>query len=348
REEYYPFGETSFGSYGKKRYRFCGKEKDEESGLYYYGARSYSSWTCRFISVDPLAGKYAQLTPYNYAGNEPIGDKDIDGMQSQNTDTSQTSAPAPNSDSTPTQTAGTNVNCHQVKKDETLGGIAKKYGVTVDALRKANNLDPKDDKDLDIGRELKIPNASHSNENTIVKIPISLHSKMLEKVSKETATRFLKEFETNNGLTGQEAAKKLKNSKRVEFFEIHPNKHTPNDKANASDNIRDAANGKPVYRSNYENAKGGTVELNPKLLLGLLELSEKYKFSVQELAGGSHKIGSEHYNGNSVDINWLNGEHVNANHPDAKQFIKDAEKLGFIINNEWKLKKAPHFHMTIK
>ena len=33
REEYYPFGETSFGSYGKKRYRFCGKEKDEESGL---------------------------------------------------------------------------------------------------------------------------------------------------------------------------------------------------------------------------------------------------------------------------------------------------------------------------
>ena len=39
REEYYPFGETSFGSYVKKRYRFSGKEKDEESGLYYYGAR---------------------------------------------------------------------------------------------------------------------------------------------------------------------------------------------------------------------------------------------------------------------------------------------------------------------
>ena len=41
-EEYYPFGETSFGSYGKKRYRFCGKEKDEDSGLYYYGARYYA------------------------------------------------------------------------------------------------------------------------------------------------------------------------------------------------------------------------------------------------------------------------------------------------------------------
>jgi len=33
REEYYPFGETSFGSFAKKRYRFCGKERDEESAV---------------------------------------------------------------------------------------------------------------------------------------------------------------------------------------------------------------------------------------------------------------------------------------------------------------------------
>jgi RHS repeat-associated protein len=82
REEYYPFGETSFGSYGKKRYRFCGKEKDEESGLYYYGMRYYSAWTCRFMSVDPLAGKYPYLTPYQYASNDPIGAIDIDGLES--------------------------------------------------------------------------------------------------------------------------------------------------------------------------------------------------------------------------------------------------------------------------
>src|SRR5690606_40367196 len=66
-QEYYPFGETSFGSYGKKRYQYVGKERDEESGLYYYGARYFSPWICRFISVDPLAAQYAQLTPYNYA-----------------------------------------------------------------------------------------------------------------------------------------------------------------------------------------------------------------------------------------------------------------------------------------
>ncbi|WMJ75311.1 RHS repeat-associated core domain-containing protein [Cytophagaceae bacterium ABcell3] len=80
-EEYYPFGETSFGSYGKKRYRFCGKEKDEESGLYYYGMRYYNAWTCRFVSVDPLAGKFPHLSPYNYAGNKPITHKDLYGLQ---------------------------------------------------------------------------------------------------------------------------------------------------------------------------------------------------------------------------------------------------------------------------
>ncbi|MGQ9869926.1 hypothetical protein [Leptodesmis sp.] len=35
REEYTPYGETSFGSFKWKRYRFTGKEQDEESGLYY-------------------------------------------------------------------------------------------------------------------------------------------------------------------------------------------------------------------------------------------------------------------------------------------------------------------------
>jgi RHS repeat-associated protein len=59
REEYYPFDETSFGSHEKQRYRYCGKERDAESGLYYYGARYYAAWLCRFISVDPLSAKYA-------------------------------------------------------------------------------------------------------------------------------------------------------------------------------------------------------------------------------------------------------------------------------------------------
>jgi RHS repeat-associated protein len=81
REEYYPFGDSSLRTFDKKRYRYVGKEKDSESGLYYYGARYYAAWTCRFVSVDPLAGKYPMLSPYNYASNSPIGQLDVDGMQ---------------------------------------------------------------------------------------------------------------------------------------------------------------------------------------------------------------------------------------------------------------------------
>ncbi len=86
-EEYFPFGSSSYRS-GKnqsevklKRYRYCGKERDEETGLYYYGARYYAAWIGRFISVDPLAEKFPQLTPYNYAGNKPITGKDLEGLQ---------------------------------------------------------------------------------------------------------------------------------------------------------------------------------------------------------------------------------------------------------------------------
>jgi RHS repeat-associated protein len=92
-QEYYPFGETSFGSYEKKRYQYVGKERDEESGLYYYGARYYTPWIARFISCDPLSAKYAQLSPYNYSDNNPINDYDIDGMQNNNSEESERSQP---------------------------------------------------------------------------------------------------------------------------------------------------------------------------------------------------------------------------------------------------------------
>jgi len=79
REEYYPFGGTSFGSYAKKKYRYNGKEKDEESGLYYYGARYYAPWTLRFYSVDPKATETVHQSSYCYADNNPIMFQDING-----------------------------------------------------------------------------------------------------------------------------------------------------------------------------------------------------------------------------------------------------------------------------
>ncbi len=86
-EEYYPFGSTSYSSarseteISLKRYNYCGKEKDEETGLYYYGMRYYADWLCRFVSVDPLQFKYPELTPFQYASNNPVTMIDLDGME---------------------------------------------------------------------------------------------------------------------------------------------------------------------------------------------------------------------------------------------------------------------------
>ena len=81
REEFYPYGETSFRTSGKKRYRFTGKEKDAESGLYYYGARYYAPWTATFLSPDPVANSYQGS--YVYADANPIVMNDPTGGQSE-------------------------------------------------------------------------------------------------------------------------------------------------------------------------------------------------------------------------------------------------------------------------
>ena len=62
-----------------KRYKYNGKERDEETGLDYYGARYYASWLCRFISVDPLKDQYPMQNPYTYADNNPITLIDFNG-----------------------------------------------------------------------------------------------------------------------------------------------------------------------------------------------------------------------------------------------------------------------------
>jgi len=75
------FGDSSLRTFTKKRYQYTGKEKDAESGLYYYGARYYAAWTCRFTSTDPLAAEYPNLSAYAYAFNNPLGFNDPTGME---------------------------------------------------------------------------------------------------------------------------------------------------------------------------------------------------------------------------------------------------------------------------
>jgi len=53
--------------------------------------------------VDPLAGKYAYYTPYQYAGNKSINKVDIDGLEEENATPSPKSQPAA-ADATSTDT----------------------------------------------------------------------------------------------------------------------------------------------------------------------------------------------------------------------------------------------------
>jgi len=53
-------------------YKFNAKELDAESGMYYYGARYYDPRISVWMSVDPMAFKQMDYTPYAYCYNNPI------------------------------------------------------------------------------------------------------------------------------------------------------------------------------------------------------------------------------------------------------------------------------------
>lgn len=114
RLEYTPYGEVWVDKYSQIQestallpYKFTGKERDEETGLYYYGARYLDPKYSRWLSTDPALGEYIPSAPindeakknnqnlpgmggifnpinfhlYHYAGNSPIRYVDPDGRQ---------------------------------------------------------------------------------------------------------------------------------------------------------------------------------------------------------------------------------------------------------------------------
>ncbi|WP_374698698.1 SpvB/TcaC N-terminal domain-containing protein [Wolbachia endosymbiont (group B) of Limnophora tigrina] len=84
-EEYLPFGGTALIA-GKtarevteKEYRYSGKERDDSTGLYYYGMRYYATWLARWINPDP-AGTVDGLNLYQFVKGNPVNSVDIGGM----------------------------------------------------------------------------------------------------------------------------------------------------------------------------------------------------------------------------------------------------------------------------
>jgi len=109
RIEYTPYGEYWIEKRAPENktlpFKFTGKERDEETGLYYYGARYLDPRTSRWLSADPVLADYIPLAPvndeakkhnqnlpgmggiynsinmhlYHYAGNNPVKYIDPDG-----------------------------------------------------------------------------------------------------------------------------------------------------------------------------------------------------------------------------------------------------------------------------
>ena len=86
-EEYHPYGTSSYRSWDSnsevsaKRYRYTGKERDEETRLYYHGARYYAPWLGRWMSADP-AGTVDGSNLFAYVRGSPVVLSDPSGMDS--------------------------------------------------------------------------------------------------------------------------------------------------------------------------------------------------------------------------------------------------------------------------
>lgn len=98
-EEYSPYGNTTYqvgrsaAEVSLKRYRYTGKERDEETGFNYHSARYCAPWLARWTSCDPK-GLVDGPNFYRYARDNPIrltdpsGNIPIDGSKHSRADTS--------------------------------------------------------------------------------------------------------------------------------------------------------------------------------------------------------------------------------------------------------------------
>ncbi len=80
--EYVPFGEVFIeerNNVWNTPYLFNAKEFDEETGMYYYGARYYDPRLSLWNSPDKLELEYPNISTYCYCLNNPIGFIDTDG-----------------------------------------------------------------------------------------------------------------------------------------------------------------------------------------------------------------------------------------------------------------------------
>ena len=83
-DAYLPYGELLVDEHSSSEdlpYKFNGKQFDEETGLYYYGARCMNPKTSLWYGVDPLTEKYPSIDGYVYCVGNPVKLIDPDGKK---------------------------------------------------------------------------------------------------------------------------------------------------------------------------------------------------------------------------------------------------------------------------
>src|SRR5690606_5687181 len=90
-EEFHPYGTTAyraangpFAGVNQSRYRYIGKERDEETGLYHCGARYYACWLGRWTAADPI-GLGDGVNRYAYVHGNPVSMRDPSGTRAEST-----------------------------------------------------------------------------------------------------------------------------------------------------------------------------------------------------------------------------------------------------------------------
>jgi hypothetical protein len=144
--------------------------------------------------------------------------------------------------------------------------------------------------------------------------------------------------------TPQELANQILVNQRISLATTHVSGHA--DTASSQQNIRDTAAGEQASRSSYGTAPGGHINLDRRLLRGLLRLTTTFSFRVSELAGGEHTARSPHYDGRAADIDMINGRKVAANNPNVHDFRQAAQALGAFTLGPGDANHDRHVHIS--
>ena len=83
-DAYLPYGELLVDEHSSSEdmpYKFNGKELDEETGLYYYGARYLNPMASIWYGMDPLVEKYSNISGFCYVKDNPLKFVDFKGEE---------------------------------------------------------------------------------------------------------------------------------------------------------------------------------------------------------------------------------------------------------------------------